>query len=311
MSFNERDMMGGLAKGLRVIETFTADCPRQSIGAVSAASGLDRATARRCLLTLAHHGYADYDGKFFTLTPRILRLGTACLATMPLPQIVQPWLDRLSEEIGESSSVSILDGAEIVYVARAAQQKVMSISLMAGSRLPAYCTSMGRVLLAALPEPDLLALLAGAPFPARTPHTLTNAEALFDEIARVRRDGHAIIDQEVEIGLRSIAVPLLNARGRVVAALNIGLAAAHATVEELPVRFLPHLQRIQGELRGLLRRWSDNGVFARILVGLAAESAEHKTIMIDATYLKAHRTASSLCVKKGGVGARSGEPKAA
>lgn len=253
MSFNERDMMGGLAKGLRVIETFTADRPRQSIGAVSAASGLDRATARRCLLTLAHHGYADYDGKFFTLTPRILRLGTACLATMPLPQIVQPWLDRLSEEIGESSSVSILDGAEIVYVARAAQQKVMSISLMAGSRLPAYCTSMGRVLLAALPEPDLLALLAGAPFPARTPHTLTNAEALFDEIARVRRDGHAIIDQEVEIGLRSIAVPLLNARGRVVAALNIGLAAAHATVEELPVRFLPQLQRIQGELRGLLR----------------------------------------------------------
>ena len=253
MSFNERDMMGGLAKGLRVIETFTADRSRQSIGAVSAASGLDRATARRCLLTLAHHGYADYDGKFFTLTPRILRLGTACLATMPLPQIVQPWLDRLSEEIGESSSVSILDGAEIVYVARAAQQKVMSISLMAGSRLPAYCTSMGRVLLAALPEPDLLALLAGAPFPARTPHTLTGAEALFDEIARVRRDGHAIIDQEVEIGLRSIAVPLLSARGRVVAALNIGLAAAHATVEELPVRFLPDLQRIQGELRGLLR----------------------------------------------------------
>ena len=145
-----RDTMGGLAKGLAVIETFTADHPRQSIAEVSAASGLDRATARRCLLTLAHLGYADYDGKFFTLTPRVLRLGTACLATMPLPQMVQPWLDKLSETLGESSSVSILDGDEIVYIARASQRKVMSISLMPGSRLPAFCTSMGRVLLAAL-----------------------------------------------------------------------------------------------------------------------------------------------------------------
>lgn len=253
MSFNERDIMGGLAKGLRVIETFTAERPRQSIGEAASASGLDRATARRCLLTLAQHGYADYDGKFFTLTPRILRLGTACLATMPLPQIVQPWLDRLSEAIGESSSVSILDGDEIVYVARAAQQKVMSIALMPGSRLPAYCTSMGRVLLAALPEADLQARLAHAPFPARTPHTRTDAQALSDEIARVRSQGHAIIDQEVEIGLRSIAVPLLNARGSTVAALNVGLAAAHAAVEEMPGRFLLHLQRIQAELRGLLR----------------------------------------------------------
>lgn len=253
MTINERDIMGGLAKGLRVIETFTADRPRQSIGEVSAASGLDRATARRCLLTLAQHGYADYDGKFFTLTPRILRLGTACLATMPLPQIVQPWLDRLADEIGESSSVSVLDGDEIVYVARAAQQKVMSIALMPGARLPAYCTSMGRVMLAALPADALRERLAQAPFPARTPHTRTSAAQIADELARVRRDGFAIIDQEVEIGLRSIAVPLLNARGRVVAALNIGLAAAHATVEELPVRFLPQLQRIQGELRGLLR----------------------------------------------------------
>ncbi|MTH35534.1 helix-turn-helix domain-containing protein [Paracoccus limosus] len=253
MGITERDMMGGLAKGLRVIETFTAERPRQSIGEAATAAGLDRATARRCLLTLAHHGYADYDGKYFTLTPRVLRLGTACLATMPLPQIVQPWLDQLSEETGESSSVSILDGAEIVYVARAAQQRVMSIALMPGSRLPAYCTSMGRVLLAALPQAELDAVLAQAPFPARTPRTRTGAVALAAEIARVRAQGHAVIDQEVELGLRSIAVPLWNMRGRVVAALNIGLAASHATVEDLPARFLPGLQRIQTELRGLLR----------------------------------------------------------
>ena len=132
-----RDMMGGLAKGLAVIETFTAERPRQSIAEVSATSGLDRATARRCLLTLAELGYADYDGKFFTLTPRVLRLGTACLATMPLPRLVQPTLDRLSDTLNESASVSILDGAEIVYVARAARQRVMSIGLGPGSRLPA------------------------------------------------------------------------------------------------------------------------------------------------------------------------------
>ncbi|MDS9469044.1 IclR family transcriptional regulator [Paracoccus sp. MBLB3053] len=252
MTINERDIMGGLAKGLAVIETFTAERPRQSIAEVSAASGLDRATARRCLLTLAQGGYADYDGKFFTLTPRILRLGTACLATMPLPQIVQPNLDRLSEEIGESSSVSVLDGNEIVYVARAAQRRVMSIALMPGSRLPAYCTSMGRVMLAALPEPELAGLLSHAPFPARTIHTLTEGHQIRARLDLVRRDGFATIDQEVEMGLRSIAVPLLNARGRVVAAVNIGLPAAHATIEELRDRFLPHLFQLQAELRRLL-----------------------------------------------------------
>lgn len=252
MTTAERDLMGGLAKGLLVIETFTAARPRQSIAEVAAASGLDRATARRCLLTLAHHGYADYDGKFFTLTPRILRLGTACLVTMPLPQIVQPLLDRLSERIGESSSVSILDGAEIVYVARAAQRKVMSISLMPGSRLPAFCTSMGRVLLAALPEGGAAAVLAAGPLPARTPLTRTTPEAVMAEIARVREQGYALIDQEVELGLRSIAVPLLNGRGQTVAALNVGLAATHAEVDALAARFLAPLREVQAELRALL-----------------------------------------------------------
>ncbi len=253
MAISERDIMGGLAKGLAVIETFTAERPRQSIAEVSAASGLDRATARRCLLTLAHNGYADYDGKFFTLTPRVLRLGTACLATMPLPQIVQPLLDRLSEEIGESSSVSVLDGAEIVYVARAAQQKVMSIALMPGSRLPAYCTSMGRVLLAALPEAEAAAILGSAALPARTPRSLTDPVAVLAELSRVRAAGHAVNDQEIEIGLRSIAVPVMNGRGKVVAALNIGLAASRASLEDLTGRFLPALLAVQGELRGMLR----------------------------------------------------------
>ncbi|AMY70634.1 IclR family transcriptional regulator [Frigidibacter mobilis] len=253
MTTTERDIMGGLAKGLAVIETFTADRPRQSIAEVSAASGLDRATARRCLLTLSHQGYADWDGKFFTLTPRVLRLGTACLATMPLPQIVQPHLDELSERIGESSSVSILDGAEIVYVARSAQQKVMSIALMPGSRLPAHCTSMGRVLLAYRPEAEARALLGSGPLPARTHRTLTNVEAVMAVLARIRAEGHALNDQEVETGLRSIAVPVFDARGRVIAAMNVGVSAARATPDEMRTRFLSELCSVQGSLRQMLR----------------------------------------------------------
>ncbi|MFE0018694.1 IclR family transcriptional regulator [Mesorhizobium sp. NPDC059054] len=253
MSLAERDIMGGLAKGLSVIETFTAERPRQSISEVSAACGLDRATARRCLLTLAHLGYADYDGKFFTLTPRVLRLGTACLATMPLPQLVQPLLDRLSEQLGESSSVSILDGTDIVYVARAAQRKVMSIGLMPGSRLPAYCTSMGRVLLAALSETMAREILSQTPLLARTPRTLTDPKALFAEFAQVKLQGHAIVDQEVELGLRSIAVPLYNSRGQTVAAMNVGVAASRTEAEEMARLYLPGMIGVQAELRKLMR----------------------------------------------------------
>lgn len=247
---HERDTMSGLAKGLAVIETFSAARPRQSIAEVAAASGLDRATARRCLLTLASQGYADYDGKFFTLTPRVLRLGTACLATMPLPQVVQPFLDRLSETLGESSSVSILDDREIVYVARAAFRKVMSIALMPGSRLPAFCTSMGRVMLAALPEAEARVRLIG--MEPRTPRTVVDPDAIMAILAQTRAQGWCLNDQEVEIGLRSIAVPVLNARGAVVAALNLGLPVRGESAEDIPRRYLPALLAVQAELRGLL-----------------------------------------------------------
>ncbi|OHV82668.1 IclR family transcriptional regulator C-terminal domain-containing protein [Rhizobium sp. LCM 4573] len=248
MQMKERDMMGSLAKGLKVIEAFSVERPRLSITETAEIAGLDRATARRCLLTLAELGYADYDGKFFTITPRVLRLGTGCLATMPLPRLVQPWLDRLSQEIGQSTSVSILDEAEIVYVARAAQQRVMSIALMPGSRLPAYCTSMGRVLLAALDEQRARQILSAKPLVARTENTLTDIEALMRELAATRARGYAQIDQEVEIGLRSLAVPLVNARGQTMAALNVGLPANQEPMQEIVGKYLPALLRVQSEL---------------------------------------------------------------
>lgn len=248
----ERDIMGGLAKGLLAIETFRPDRPRQSISEVAAASGLDRATARRCLLTLAHMGYATYDGKYFTLTPRVLRLGTACLATMPMPRIVQPMLDELSERIGESSSASVLDGAEVVYVARAAQRKIMSISLMAGSRLPARCTSMGRAMLAHFKDADLTALIGEGPFEPLTKNTITTIDELKDELARIRQQGYALNDQETEIGLRSIAVPVYNSRKTVIAAINIGVSASRYDNPEVVENFFPQLVEIQTELRGLI-----------------------------------------------------------
>lgn len=245
-------MMGGLAKGLRVIEAFTADTPRLSISEASAIAGLDRATTRRCLLTLAEQGYCAYDGKFFTVTPRVLRLGTGCLAAMPLPRIVQPWLDQLSERIGQSTSVAILDDSEIVYVARAAQRRVMSIALMPGSRLPAYCTSMGRVLLAALPEDKAREILRSSALTPRTPNTLVDQDAIMGELERVRRQGFATVDQEVELGLRSIAVPLRNARGVVVAALNIGLPLSEESMSVVAERYFPELTSVSKELSGIL-----------------------------------------------------------
>ncbi|NTJ44713.1 helix-turn-helix domain-containing protein [Agrobacterium larrymoorei] len=252
MSGKQADLMSGLAKGLRVIEAFTAETPRLSISQAAELAGLDRATTRRCLLTLAEHGYCAYDGKFFTVTPRVLRLGTGCLASMPLPRIVQPWLDRLSEEIGQSTSVAILDDADIVYVARAAQRKVMSIALMPGSRLPAFCTSLGRIMLASLREQEARDLLDAHPPQARTAHTLVDTNGLVAELQRVRNQGYAAVDQEVEEGLRSIAVPLKNARGVVVASLNTGLAVSAEPMDDLVRKYLPSLQKVSRELQGVL-----------------------------------------------------------
>jgi IclR family pca regulon transcriptional regulator len=248
MTIKERDIMGGLMKGLKVIEAFSAERPRLSIAEAAVLADLDRATTRRCLLTLSEGGYADYDGKFFTLTPRVLRLGTGCLAAMPLPRIVQPVLDRLSLEIGESTSVSILDETEIVYVARAAQRRVMSISLMPGSRLPAYCTSMGRILLAALEPAEARRILAETELAPRTERTVTDPDALMAILDETRRDGFALIDQEVEVGLRSIAVPLQTARGHTIAALNVGLSASLEPMEALKERYLPALLKVKTQL---------------------------------------------------------------
>lgn len=249
----ETDFVSGFARGLKVIEAFGEMHKRLSITDAANLTGLDRATVRRSLLTLSELGYADYDGKFFTLTPKVLRLGHAYLAATPLPAILQPHLDLLSEKADQSASASVLDGAEILYIARASNRRVMSINLIPGSRLPAYCASMGRVLLSALTEVQVRSVLSSIELKANTPRTITDPDLLMAELKRVRRLGYAVIDQELELGLCSIAVPVENDRGKLICAINIGAPAAHASAEEMVTRFLPLLRETQAALRLVLR----------------------------------------------------------
>ncbi|WP_438752246.1 IclR family transcriptional regulator domain-containing protein [Pararhizobium sp. O133] len=239
--FKETDFVSGFARGLSVIEAFGDHDRRMSIADVAKNTNLDRAAVRRSLLTLVELGYADYDGKFFTLTPRILRLGHSYLSATTLPVLLQPYLDALAETTGQSSSASVLDDTQIVYIARASQKRVMSINLNPGSRLPAYCSSMGRVMLAALRESDAREILERTDLRANTEKTIVGVEQLVAALNRVREQGYAVIDQELELGLCSIAVPLRNRRGEVVAALNIGAPAAHVAPRQLVDQFLPAL----------------------------------------------------------------------
>jgi IclR family pca regulon transcriptional regulator len=247
------DIIHGLVRGLSVIECFDEEHARMSITDVALRTGLERATARRCLLTLTHLGYATYDGKFFELTPRVLNLGHSYLAATPLPRLIQPFLEELSRATGESTSAAVLEGTDILYVARASTRRVMSITLGAGARLPAYCTSMGRTLLAALPAEEATAILDRSDLVAYTARTRADKASITTELAVIAAQGFAVIDQELELGLCSIAVPLYTATGHVVAAINIGAQTARAPTSRMIAHFLPLMRKVQAEVRPLLR----------------------------------------------------------
>ena len=243
--------MGGFAKGLAVIEAYGRGRSALTIAEVAKLSGLDRASARRCLLTLVNRGYATTDGRYFELTPRVLRLGFAYLAA-PLPTLIQPTLDELSSTLRESCSASVLDGTEIVYIARAARHRLIGFGLHAGSRLPAYCTSMGRVLLAALPPDDSRSLLMQSDRQPLTERTLIDVGHIVGELARVRADGYCIVDQEIEIGSMSIAVPVRNMGGRTVAAMVVAGHATPAMSMRLRTDILSALLAAQAQLAQIL-----------------------------------------------------------
>ena len=244
MSIPNDEFVQSLARGLAVIEVFDKDRPAVTLTDVARATQLTRATARRLLHTLVQLGYASFDGKLFKLTPKVLQLGYAYISSLNIWQVAQPFMVELVEQVHESCSVSVLDGHDVVYVARVPTAKrIMSINLNIGTRLPAHVTSMGRVLLAGLCEQDLERFIASvSPLQAYTERTVTDAEQLKAIIRKTAEQGWAIVDQELETGLRSVAVPLRDGSQRVIAALNIGAHSSRASVSDLKKRFLPPLQ---------------------------------------------------------------------
>ena len=232
------------ARGLEVIRSFCAQAPQQTLSEVATQTGLTRAGARRILLTLQTLGYVDTDGKLFRLSPRILDLGFAYLSSLPIWNLAEPVMEDLVEEVRESSSAAALDGLDIVYVLRVPTHKIMRTSLGVGSRLPAPWTSMGRMLLAGLDDAQLLARLqplAEQPLERLTAHTTTELPALVEHIRRARAQGWCLVNQELEEGLISVAAPLTDRTGRIVAALNISGQANRSTPKMMQETLLPPL----------------------------------------------------------------------
>jgi IclR family pca regulon transcriptional regulator len=246
------DFMTSLARGLAVLRAFADSRKPQTIAQISQQTGIPRAAVRRCLHTLRQLGYVDAELNNFTLRPKVLTLGYSWLSSTPLTAAAQPCLNAVSKALGESSSLAVLEEDQVLYVARAATSRVMSVSLSAGSRLPAYCSSLGRVLLAQLAPDELDAYLARTTLAPMTPHTVTDPARLRDVLAQVRRDGYAVNNEELELGLRSIAVPVRGASGRVLAALNVGAHATRVTPERMVDEFLPVLRQGAQELALLL-----------------------------------------------------------
>lgn len=247
------DHVQSLERGIAVLRSFDADNAHQTLSEVAKRTGLTRATARRLLLTLTTLGYASTDGRNFTLTPSVLDLGYAYLSSLNIQQIAQPFLEALSEDVRESSSISVLDGSDIVYVARVPTSRIMTIALGLGTRLPAHCTSMGRVLLAELPLEEAHRRLPLSIEP-RTDLTITDRARLDAELVRVRTQGWSLVDQELEIGLRSIAAPLRDSNGRAIAAMNLSTHAGRTSLEEVHEVFLPALMTAAASLNDALKK---------------------------------------------------------
>lgn len=244
------NFMTSLARGLAVIGAFSQQRRHMTIAQASQKTGIPRAAVRRCLYTLTQLGYVTADdGRNFSLRPKILALGHTYLSSEPLVTSAQPLLDRISNTLLESCSMAVLDGDDMLYVVRSSSTtRIMSIDLHIGSRLPAYCTSMGRVLLAGLPSGELDTFLARVDLRPLTPHTIVSSSKLKQVLEDIRSRGYALVDQELELGLRSIAVPVKGVAGQVLAALNISAQASRVPIAEMETRFLPALRAAAEEL---------------------------------------------------------------
>lgn len=242
------------ARGLSVIRAFSEETPELTLADVARETGLTRAAARRFLLTLVDLGYVEVTDRTFRLTPRVLELGYAYLSSSGLPELAQPHLERLSSETGESSSVSVLDGPDVVYVARFATSRIMRVNIALGTRFPAWVTSMGRALLSGHDDDALVEALESAERTPLTPHTITDVDELVRIVRRIRLLGYALVDEELELGLRSLAVPIRGRDGEVVAAMNVSTHASQVPVDQVLDTYLPVLQRTARELETDLQR---------------------------------------------------------
>lgn len=244
----EKDFVSSLARGLAVIRVFGRDTPSMTLTEVAKRAGMTRAAARRFLLTLTHLEYVATDGKYFRLTPRVMDLGFAYLSSMDLWQVSMPFMEQVSKELEESCSASVLDGCDVVYVARVPARRIMSVSLTVGTRLPAFCTSMGRVLLGAKTDAEIDAYLAATDLKAFTSNTIVDCDALKKAILQARQNGYALVDQELEEGLRSLAVPIRNKAGLVLGAMNVSGHANRISRDEMEQRFLPVLRNAADQI---------------------------------------------------------------
>jgi IclR family pca regulon transcriptional regulator len=237
---DRQQALQSLERGIAVIQVFSRERPALTLSEVARLTGITRATARRILLTLEEVGHVRSDGRLFSLTPRVLTLGWAYLSSLNLWETAQPEMEDLAQRTNESCSAATLDLPDVVYVARVPTRRIMTISLGVGTRLPAHCTGMGRVLLAGLPDDELDAFVADAQLEAFTERTITDRGRLRQVVETVRENGWALMDQELELGLRSVAAPL-RAGGRTIAALNVAVAAPRVALDELRETILPEL----------------------------------------------------------------------
>ena len=247
-----RDFVAGLEKGLQVIEAFDQERSRLTVSEVAQRTGLTRAAARRYLLTLVHLGYARQTDKVYSLTPKILRLGQSYLHSARLPRIVQPLLYRLAYALGEAASAGVLEGGDLVCVAAVSAGRVVSATLQPGTRVPAWCTASGRVMLATLSDSALQAYIDTVELEKLTDYTVLDRAVLLAEIGKIRGQGYALVNQEMELGLRTLAVPLRNFKGETVAAMNVSISADRMPVEQVMGVCLPQLVKVQTELSALL-----------------------------------------------------------
>lgn len=237
----DRDFVTSLARGLEVIRAFNRSKSSMTLSEVAERTAMTRAAVRRFLLTLVREGYAETDGKYFRLRPKVLELGFSLLASMDITEIMQPVVDELAQRLQESVFVAVLDEDSVRYVARATSNRVVSIGINIGSRAPAHAVSTGRVLLAGLSEDKLHAYLDSAVLEKITQNTVTSKVQLESLIDETRRQGWCIVDQELEVGLRSISAPIKNRSGEVVAALNVCCPSVRFSVKEMQAQILPEL----------------------------------------------------------------------